>query len=293
MNSGQSWSVIGHKSNLKVLDGLLNQPHLNNHAFLFYGSEHLGKTLAVEEFIMKLLHLNSTAQVWTDPDVHLLEKAADKTEISIEQVRLWQKELTFKPFRATYKVGVIQEVECLNQESSNALLKILEEPSGQTIILMIANNWRNILPTIYSRTQAMPFYPVPTKEIEDGLISLGAEPTPAKEYALNSYWRPGVAINWLNNPEIFFEEQKKITALKDLIGANQLIRSKYLLNQNDYSASVVQEDLGLLEQGLRKLMTKMPTNKIINLMDNLRWSKTLLQQNVSPQIIWEYLIMNL
>lgn len=293
MDNNGGWSVIGHQTNLAVLDRLLNQSYLNHHAFLFYGVEHLGKTLVVEEFIKKLLQLGSNEQVWLEPDVHLLEKLPDKTEISIDQVRLWQKDLAFKPFRAAYKVGVIAGAEYLNQESSNALLKILEEPSGQTIILMLASSWRNILPTIYSRTQGLPFYSVPTKQIEDGLSRLGANQSQAKDYALKAYWRPGVAIDWLKNPDNFLAEQNRVVALEKLFGARLATLSDYLLSQKDYSTPVVQKDLSLLEQGLKKLMAKLPANKIINLMANLRWSKTLLQQNVAPQIIWEYLIMSL
>ncbi|MCX6784574.1 MAG: hypothetical protein NTV81_01400 [Candidatus Komeilibacteria bacterium] len=147
------WPIIGHQSITTLLDHLLANPYLHNHAFLFCGQRHLGKTLVAEEFIKRLLKLADEVSIWQQPDVHLLERLPDKTEIGIEQVRVWQKDLILRPFAAPYKVGIIQEAEYLNQESSNALLKILEEPSGQTLIIIIVNDGQKILPTIRSRAR--------------------------------------------------------------------------------------------------------------------------------------------
>ena len=63
------------------------------------------------------------------------------------------KKLSLKTYEAPVKIMVIWMAEKMNHIAANKLLKLLEEPSGNTVFLLIAENTEQMLPTIISRTQ--------------------------------------------------------------------------------------------------------------------------------------------
>lgn len=87
-------------------------------------------------------------KIETDPDVHLLES---ETSIKIEDVRELERILSLKPYDLPPKIALIKEAEKLTLEAQGALLKILEEPPGETIFILTTRGEANLLPTIISR----------------------------------------------------------------------------------------------------------------------------------------------
>ncbi|MDP3726717.1 MAG: hypothetical protein Q8Q96_00185 [bacterium] len=75
----------------------------------------------------------------------------EKGTIGIEEVRNLQKKLFLKPLKSPVKAVVIKNAENLTLEAQNALLKSLEEPPDNTIIILTASNKDLLLPTILSR----------------------------------------------------------------------------------------------------------------------------------------------
>lgn len=65
------------------------------------------------------------------------------------------RKLNLKTYEAAYKVMIIWMPEKMNQVAANKLLKILEEPSGDTVFLLVAESTEQMLPTILSRTQVI------------------------------------------------------------------------------------------------------------------------------------------
>lgn len=65
------------------------------------------------------------------------------------------KTLNLKSFEGGYKVAIIWLPERMNEETSNKLLKLIEEPPMQTAIIMVSEEPNRILPTILSRTQSL------------------------------------------------------------------------------------------------------------------------------------------
>lgn len=74
------------------------------------------------------------------------------------------KKLSLKNFEARYKVMIIWMAEKMNDSCANKILKILEEPPGDTLFLLIAESTEGILPTILSRTQIIK---LPKLKLED------------------------------------------------------------------------------------------------------------------------------
>jgi DNA polymerase-3 subunit delta' len=85
--------------------------------------------------------------------------------IKIAQIRNLCHTLSMKPYEAKMRVVTISEAQNLNLEAGNALLKVLEEPPEQTIIILTALNTANLLPTIVSRCQEIRFGPISRKNL--------------------------------------------------------------------------------------------------------------------------------
>lgn len=86
------------------------------------------------------------------PDIHNLE-VTDKLSIGIEDIKLFQKKLIYKPFQESSQLGIIHDSQKLTHEAQNSLLKSLEESDDSTIYVLTVDNEKNLLPTIRSRAR--------------------------------------------------------------------------------------------------------------------------------------------
>jgi DNA polymerase-3 subunit delta' len=98
------------------------------------------------------------------PDAHVVRLQDDAQQIKIDQVRELIESLTTKSYRGGYKVGVIEGAEALNSNGANAFLKTLEEPSADTVLVMIARPNHRLPATIASRCLRLNLSPPSTEE---------------------------------------------------------------------------------------------------------------------------------
>jgi DNA polymerase-3 subunit delta' len=174
--------IIGHQRPLETLRlGLANERL--HHAYLFVGPEGSGKrTVALA--LAKAIHCRETKNDFCDrcpdcariqagnhPDVRLVQTLEDKKEISIKQVREIEKELNFRSFSGKRKIAIIDPATLLNTSSQNALLKTLEEPPRNSMIVLIAPNAGALLPTLRSRCLRVSFGPLARDEVARYLTS--------------------------------------------------------------------------------------------------------------------------
>lgn len=85
------------------------------------------------------------------PDLYQIE--ADGAQIKVDQIRALCQKLTTTAQQGGRRVAVILNCERLNQAAANALLKTLEEPGKETILLLQANLPSRLMATISSRCQ--------------------------------------------------------------------------------------------------------------------------------------------
>ncbi|MDP3730630.1 MAG: DNA polymerase III subunit delta' [Candidatus Omnitrophota bacterium] len=90
--------------------------------------------------------------------------------IKIEDVRALIKDVYLKPFEARKKVYMIEGAEHMKHEAANALLKTLEEPPADSVIILLTENIKALFHTIVSRCQVVKFFPLKLQEVEDILI---------------------------------------------------------------------------------------------------------------------------
>jgi len=102
----------------------------------------------------------------TDPfDVLYIVPQEDKKEITIKQIRETRRHLSLSPYNSLYKFAIIDRAEAMNLEAANALLKTLEEPLGNTILILITQKPELLPKTILSRLQEVRFKPVSLNKI--------------------------------------------------------------------------------------------------------------------------------
>ena len=172
--------ILGHQKQLEIVRQALNHGRLH-HAYLFVGMEGVGKrTIALG--LAKTIHCSAAAgdfcedcadcariQDGNHADVRIIEPLAGKKEISIQQIRELEKELNFRSFSGKKKIAILDPATLMNLSAQNALLKTLEEPPRDSLLILIAANGGALLPTLRSRCLRISFGPL-TRDLISGFL---------------------------------------------------------------------------------------------------------------------------
>lgn len=104
------------------------------------------------------------------PDITIISVIENKKEISIEQIRELRRYLSLSPHSSPYKIAIIDLAEKMTDEAANALLKTLEEPRGNTVLILITNMASALPETILSRCQEIKFRAGSLNKVSDDFI---------------------------------------------------------------------------------------------------------------------------
>jgi DNA polymerase-3 subunit delta' len=142
------------------------------HAYLFVGPAFIGKRETAQAVAQLLLCdevsgpsaqepcgvCAACRKVLTrqHPDLYILESAYGET-IKIDSIRDLGERIRLRPFYGRKKVFIIHNTDNMNRESGNALLKTLEEPNQDNVLLLTTANISKVLETIISRCHIMHF----------------------------------------------------------------------------------------------------------------------------------------
>lgn len=292
----EQWKIIGHQKIAAFLDNIASRNNPAS-AYLFSGVNHLGKSLIAEKFSQKLLQKNLSGV----PDFYRLQVESGKKDISIEQVREFKNLLQLKTFGGSYKIGIIQEAEKLNQESGNALLKIIEEPSSDAVLIIITSFISRMLPTIASRTQILNFLPVPLLKLRQGLKKMYPEKDDIEinQAAFLSAGRPGIAINLLENKDLLCKHMEKVKQVENILAITTYKRLDKVDNLLETSTDNAQksrsayETLDFIEAIYRQKFIINPAIEFIEKFKNINSARGQLLANVQPKLVLENLFINL
>jgi DNA polymerase III delta prime subunit len=129
------------------------------HAFILVGDPN-GDAGAFVQAILQCLfdatpgsEVDRRLQERLHQDVVWIEPASKSRLIVVDQIRDLNHRIGQTASEGAWKVGVILYAECMNTQAANALLKTLEEPAGQTLLLLVTHAPLRLLPTIQSRCQ--------------------------------------------------------------------------------------------------------------------------------------------
>ncbi len=118
----------------------------------------------------------------------------EKNGISIGRVRELSRELTYPPYEAARRVVVLEDVHLMRREAANSLLKTLEEPPENNLLILTAESSREILPTLVSRCQVVPFFRLSESETVSILEQYGICGDECRLYARFAEGSPGKAL---------------------------------------------------------------------------------------------------
>src|SRR5919199_4642645 len=114
------------------------------------------------------------------PDVRLVAPDAGKRGVTIEQVRQLEHDAGLRPYEGERKVFIVRGADTMPEPAANALLKTLEEPPDDTVLVLTATDVSQVLPTIASRCREVALRPVPAEEIGAALLARGASAEQAR-----------------------------------------------------------------------------------------------------------------
>lgn len=236
-----NWELLGHEWAVNILKRSLAQGRIR-HAYLFSGPEGVGRqTLAVRlaqaincqqpptpgnpcgecrdcVFLSRLQH----------PDLTIVAVGEGEQSIKVDQVREAQHTLSLTPYQAPFRTAFLLNFELATLSAANALLKTLEEPPPQVVIIITAQDPEALLPTISSRCEIIQLRPLSLENLTRGLQQNFN--IPEQEASLLSHiasGRPGFALQLHRNPDALQRRSQWLDDLVDLINANRLQRFDY------------------------------------------------------------------
>ena len=289
--------LIGHKKQWEFLKNKFESDQLS-HSYLFTGAKEIGKKTFAVEFTKLVNCLSDSGKPCAKcvncqmieknnfPDL-MIVRPTDKDDnfgeggdIKVAKIREVQNFLSYKAYYGLFKVVIVDDAECMNQEAQGCFLKTLEEPKGKTLIFLISSKPDMLLETITSRCQEVKFFR--PKDLPENSERLEKEKAILKSLipVINSDF----AEKFKYTKTIDFQQQK----LSDILEVIQ----KYLRH------------ILLLETGVRNMknegnifdelpvMKKYPVEKIkkiINLVEDI--NNKFLFTNSSPKLALEIILM--
>lgn len=163
-------AILGQPKAVKLIERALQSGRLA-HAYLFSGPDGVGKTTMANALAGMLFcqagsddkpcgRCHGCRQFNSGNHPDFVRMQPDGAAIKIDQVRELKKTLSFAPFEGGKRVVILEEVQSLRREAGNSLLKLLEEPPPENILVLIGSS-DQLLSTIVSRCQVIPFNPLP------------------------------------------------------------------------------------------------------------------------------------
>jgi len=326
-----NWNIIGHQEQIKFLEKSLNNNHLN-HAYIFAGPKFIGKEKIAKLFAQSIICEKIQNQTSDKPcndcpnckqfqkaiysDFYEINLSDGKKDISIEQIKQLQYQITLKSFLGNYKIALINNADKLNKASANALLKTLEEPPANTIIILLTSHLKSLLPTIISRCQLLKFGYVNQDLIYKYLVDQGERRDKAKIISRWSQGRPEIILNQ-NFENLLIKHNSYREIIENILKAPEYKRlqilDEFFKNSKDDKVENYLEvwqtfihDLFLIKtynnekvvnQDATDFLTSISNlfsfKKISQLLKNISLISNQLKQNINSKILFENLFLNI
>jgi DNA polymerase III subunit delta' len=209
--------ISGQDAAVAVLRNALARDRLA-HAYLFIGPAGVGKkqtALALAHAVQCNEGSKDGCEVCigcvqvaagTHPDLMVVSPEAGKQSIAISQVRDLQRLLYLRPVQGKKKIAILEEAHLLTPQAQSALLKMVEEPPGDALLVLLILNSATLSRPLLSRCQQVRFAPLPTPVIEEILIRT-QDKDPAIAHTLALYSRGSIGRALTLDPEVFTEER--------------------------------------------------------------------------------------
>ncbi len=254
--------------------------------FGLYGQRHVGKKHLVRCLTQSLESIEGL-------NFFSLKPEEEKRDISIEQIRDWQKLLKYKSVNDNYIVGLIESGEALNLSSANALLKIIEEPPKNVLIFVCAQTANSLLPTIQSRLFSINLKTVNSQELSYGLQSLGVDEKLINKVVTMASGLPGLALKMIKDDNYLKTWERDLEQINGVIDEPMDKRLMWL--NKFFDTTVDLKGLDLLSKIAFVVSQKARFNpeKYAHALAWLVESPKLIKGNVNQKLLIEKIILSL
>jgi len=302
-----NWKIIGHKKQLELIERDIKSKALS-HAYLFAGPSSIGKFAIAKMFVNILQCPNNLCnecstckqlQAGSHPDTIVVKD--DGGSIKIDQIRDIIARLQMTK-QSQYKILLIKGAERLTPEAANCLLKTLEEPPPDTIIVMTTSNVREILPTIISRVRLIKFSSYSQEFLKEKLKPLYAETDgeTLDQVCSLSMGKSGKAIKLLEDSDLLASYRTMYNMLCEFLKDKPLYTKFKLVEEIIADERDNQEFLDVfthlvrsrLHKGLEtKSITDEKKDYYMNLLSSLEETRGHLKRNINARLALESLTL--
>ena len=316
-------SILGQENAVNQLSKALQSDRLA-HAYLFHGPSGTGKKLTALKFA-KALYCRAAPIGPCDecatcrkienrnhPDVLLIEP--EGAAVRIEAIRMIQNRLSYKPYESDRTTVIIDHCELLSLPASNALLKTLEEPPGNALLLLLASRKEALPLTILSRCRLLPFRPLAPQHIAAILCRQGVDTETAKSAALLAEGSLEAFVD-ANPAHLLARRQAAYDLLSDALATRDpglFARARQLAGKRDQCEELLRwlellcRDMVMLKAapaiplhnedlrpGLTELATPLTQERLLDSCDLIEQLRHRIAMNVNPQLIFERLLIHM
>ncbi len=240
------WGVIGHEWAVATLAHQIHGGRVQ-HAYLISGASAIGKHTLAMAFARALLCEEEKAPCaepnqcrsctliagGKHPDVRMLAPVISgniiKTaKIGIEPIRELIRQFSLRPMETERRVAIITDFEAAGRAAADALLKTLEEPPGNGVIILTTESVADLPPTIVSRCARIALRPLQRAVVQSALRELwGCAPEQADLLARLSGGRLGWAVDLCIDESVLEARAQRLSELRTLLPASRVERFAY------------------------------------------------------------------
>ena len=177
------------------------------------------------------------------PDVRIFDE--ENEPLKIDQIRELQRELALSPHESRYRVAVLCDFERATNSAANALLKTLEEPASQVVLILTTTDPGRLLSTIVSRCQILALRPLARQVIVEALQTQWQAPAEQAELLGQlAAGRLGWAVRALQDETFLTRRDQHLAELLALLRMSRAERLAYA-QQASRDPATVKESLML------------------------------------------------
>lgn len=223
--------------------------------------------------------------VWLEPD--------DKGTIGVEAVHRLHHRLIHRPYQqGVRRVAIIRDADGLSLPAQNALLKLLEEPPVDTLIIVTASDQTVLLDTVLSRCRSIYLPPLPTDAVAQAVTERAAiGSTEAQLIAELSGGAVGVALQLAADPEVLQRQQQLHEEASELSRGNQFDRLQTAARLATNSANLPEYVRYLGLQAHERLRRQDAGSTLPQPLEAVQRLQQRLKANVAPRAALEAYVM--
>ena len=153
------------------------------------------------------------------PDIQVLRRESGKLTLGVQEVRDFIAPLAMRRYEGRCRVSLIEDAERLTEEAQSALLKTLEEPPPQQVLILICSQEFSLLPTVRSRCRLHRLSPLPVPQTLARLQEMGIPAERAALFSRLAEGRLGYALRLAKNDHLWSIQEEALNQLESL-GSN-------------------------------------------------------------------------